>query len=229
MVHAIEDLTGSASSGRGRDDELGRPPPTSDILYDFFAGEGLARGSSHGALVHMASVGASSARGVPDPEAALVGKGVVGVRGERSKASRYRETARLLAELDQAALEVLRLAYGPQDQVPALKLSFDPEARARVDGPGADNDGVRLGRLRRASKTHQERFGGWRQVLTLTKAALSTTPAGMSVATWIATRAPKDVLTAARVEANTLVREAWAAWQAVRRANRRFGPKGGAR
>lgn len=205
-----------------------RPPPTNDRLYDYFSCEGLTRPSSHESFVHMASVGVATGSGMPDGDGKLVRSGAVGVRGERSKAQRYRETDALMAHLDPFHVRILRLAYGPQDQVPALKLSFDPEARARIDGvvkAGAD----------KAQRERQlrDRLGSWRQVMPETPTAKRVAPHGMSPAAYLAKCHDKDVLSAARVEAHRLVVDAWCAWQALqpkrlRPAQRLAEPYGGA-
>jgi hypothetical protein len=198
--------------------ERTRPPATNDRLYDFFSGDGLCRPSLHEAFVHMASVGAATGSTLPDGDGKLVRSGAVGVRGERSKAQRYRETAALLARLEPCHVRVLMLAYGPQDQVPELKLSFDPEARARVDGTSRDA----AGRKQRAEDAQRQRLGAWRQVMPETRAARGAAVGGMSVASFLVRKASKDVLTAARVEAHGMVVEAWEAWRAVQ--PRRFRP-----
>lgn len=200
--------------------ERTRPPATNDRLYDYFSGDGLCRPSLHEAFVYMASVGAGTGSGIPDGDGKLVRSGAVGVRGERSKAQRHREVAALLAKLEARHVRVLMLAYGPQDQVPELKLSFDPETRARVDGTASSKDAA--GRKHRAEEAQRQRLGSWRQVMPETRAAREASVGGMSVAAFLAKKASKDVLSAARVEAHALVVEAWEAWRAVQ--PRRFRP-----
>ena len=203
--------------------ERTRPPATNDRLYDYFSGDGLCRPSLHEAFVYMASVGAGTGSGVPDGDGKLVRSGAVGVRGERSKAQRHREVAALLHQLEARHVRVLMLAYGPQDQVPELKLSFDPEARARIEGAASSKDAA--GRKQRAEDAQRQRLGSWRQVMPETRAAQAAAVGGMSVASFLAHKASKDVLTAARVEAHSMVVEAWEAWRAVQPRRFRSSPR----
>lgn len=219
-----------------------RPPPQDERLYQYFTGNDLAPPSMHGAFEHMAAT--SFARGVPDPDGRLVNTGKVGFRqrdeldllergnddrgrGERvSNAQKHRETAAVLAALEPAHVAVLRLAYGPQDQVPALKLGADPQARAKLDGGGAEARGER-------EKT--KRLGAWRQLLPETRAAREAFAAWVSdeekkgkrsvgVCVWLVRHAPEKALSAARVEAHQLVVVAWNTW-ADARGRRRPYPK----
>lgn len=160
-----------------------KPPPQDERLYRYFTGNDLEPGSMHGAFQHMAET--SFARGVPDPDARMVNSGAVGfaqrdeleliergnVDGRKrervSKAQEHRETRAMLEQVPARCVVVLRLAYGPTDIIPALKLGANPQARAKLDG---DED--KHGRTAsRKSYAKRERLGAWRQLLPSTKAA----------------------------------------------------------
>lgn len=230
-----------------------KPPPQDERLYRYFTGNDLQPGSMHGAFQHMSET--SFARGVPDPDARMVNSGAVGfvqrdeieliergnVDGRKrervSRAQEHRETRAMLWQLESWHVEVLRLAYGPADAIPGMKLGGDPQARAKLDGDTAG-----------ATKREQERarrLGQWRQLLPLMPsvreafaadhaareakqesdylagraATLDVKPVGLVM--WIVTAAPAKVLDAARVEAFQHVREAWNLWADVRGRRRR--------
>ncbi len=155
-----------------------KPPPNDERLYRYFTGNDLEPGSMHGAFQHMAET--SFARGVPDPDARMVNSGAVGFaqrdeldllergnadgrkRERVSRAQEHRETRAMLAQIGADHVEVLRLAYGPTDAIPALKLGADPQARAKLDGGAAEA---------RSEREKAKRLGAWRQLLPVTAAA----------------------------------------------------------
>lgn len=162
-----------------------KAPPQDERLYRYFTGNDLQPGSMHGAFQHMSET--SFARGVPDPDARMVNSGAVGfaqrddleliergnVDGRKrervSRAQEHRETRAMLAQLQAHHVVVLRLAYGPTDAIPALKLGANPQARAKLDGEEVEYD--RSGARKAYAK--RERLGAWRQVLPSTPAAKS--------------------------------------------------------
>lgn len=219
-----------------------KAPPQDERLYRYFTGNDLQPGSMHGAFQHMSET--SFARGAPDPDARMVNSGAVGfvqrdeleliergnVDGRKrervSRAQEHRETRAMLAQIDGRHVEVLRLAYGPTDAIPALKLGANPQARAKLDGDETERD--RSGARKAYAK--RERLGAWSQVLPSTVVARSAYAKwvdhaeessqhkyiGVTLAVWLINHATEKELSAARVEANNMVREAWNRWADVR-------------
>lgn len=225
-----------------------KAPPQDERLYRYFTGNDLQPGSMHGAFQHMSET--SFARGAPDPDARMVNSGAVGfvqrdeleliergnVDGRKrervSRAQEHRETRAMLAQIDGRHVEVLRLAYGPTDAIPALKLGANPQARAKLDGDETERD--RSGARKAYAK--RERLGAWRQVLPSTGVARAAhqawlrhaqdtadaRPCGeartvlVTLEAWLVNHATEKELSAARVEANNMVREAWNLWADVR-------------
>lgn len=162
--------------------ELRKPPQQDFRLLDFFSGNGIEPGSIHGAFEHMAQT--SFARGIPDPDGRLINSGAVGFvqrsadelldrmpgilasgseesawKPERvSKAQKHRETAELLARLEPGQVKILRLAFGPADQIPCMKSGAAVARKKENLETIAANDRV-------------EKLGRWRQVLPETEVA----------------------------------------------------------
>lgn len=156
--------------------ELSKPPPRDMRLLDHFTDHDIAAKSN--AYERTGS-------GSPDPERALINSGSVGfrqhteeelyrrlegtienegskeraLRPERvSRAQRQRDTGAIIELMPPDYVDVLRRAFGPQDQLPYMfvRLHEDEASRKR------DN----LGAISASQK--RERLGPWRQVLPLT-------------------------------------------------------------
>lgn len=224
--------------------ELRKPPQQDFRLLDFFSGNGIEPGSIHGAFEHMAQT--SFARGIPDPDGRLINSGAVGFvqrsadelldrmpgilasgseesawKPERvSKAQKHRETAVLLARLGPGQVKVLRLAFGPADQIPCMKSGAAVARKKENLETIAAND-------------RAEKLGRWRQVLPETGAAregfttwVDTHECRLSLEQWLVevgtTKAQSKMLDAAKLEAYRLVKEAWNAWADVRGRQRQL-------
>ncbi len=160
-----------------------RPPEQHEQLYAYFAQDGLTAQSS--------GFERSSGSSTPDPDGKIIRRGLVGFaqrdylerlersnvdgsRGDKpSAAQKVRSTARILARMAPEHVEVLRLAYGPQD-VPELSRA------------GAlDKARVQAQRGRKASS----HVGHWPMVL------LSTAAAKRAYEAWCEGRQPDPVAT----------------------------------
>lgn len=244
MEH-IEDDTTETHATKVEDRRLPKPPHQDQRLLDFFTGHDLAPKSLHGAFEAMSAT--SFARGVPDPDARLVNTGAVGfiqrtegelldrmgktleheddpLQNERvSRAQKHRETATLLSRLTPRQVRILQLAYGPQDQVPGVKLGRNPPV---------GKEHVEEGRQYEVRK----KLESWRQVLPETVAApaafeswkLNQKPEavqGITLVRWLVEIATRKehvrTLSAIQTEAYLLVQEAHAAWAELR-GRRRF-------
>ncbi len=222
-----------------------RPPAQCPRLYDYFTCHDLMPPSLHGAIEAMAQAGVS-VRGQPDPDGRLINGGAVGFVQRNpfdsmlrhndetqlvervSRAQKHRETRALVDSLPPAIKQTLWLAYGPQDLVPGLKLGDNAQARKRLDeGTSTLYDEVQN---RSRAKSHEKRFGSWRQVLPMTRTAVrayveyleQTSKAAheLSLVHWLVNIAKPSVIAAAQAEANERVREAWNAWLDVSQSRR---------
>lgn len=235
------------------DAQLRKPPPQDARLLDFFTNHDLEPKSLHGSFEAMSAT--SFARGVPDPDRRMVSTGAVGFRQrtdtelatrtattienedadlftpERvSRAQRHRETRAILAQLAPEHVAVLRRAYGPQDQVPALKLGHDP---GKSEKPGKETKAASV------CYETRERLGPWRQLLCETRTAReayatwcaeqSSDP--MPIERWLlervapkaASASAKRLLSAIQLEAFRMVRAAHHVWAEKRGRRQRIG------
>ena len=207
-------------------------PEACGYLYEFFTNHDLEPRSSFVAIANLAVTGIM-VRGQPDPDARIINSGAVGFkrrdsidllerdnadgsRGDRaSKAQKHREMRAKLAELDPMLVQVLRLAYGPQDQVPGLKLGDNAQARAKLDGEGNENENDG----RRRQDAHKRRLGTRRQLLPQTRAAQEAHAAfnekakrPCTLTSFIVSHATKSQIEAMSDEASAMLKVAWNAW-----------------
>lgn len=229
------------------DQRITRPPAQCSRLFEYFCGNDLAPQSSFEALAAMAARGPGGHTAKADGDGRLINSGAVGFAqrdqldllergnaegGKRervSNAQKHREVMMLLEQLSPTHVRILRLAYGPQDQVPELKLQDDPQARKRLEG---EDTKVEIRNRTRATQ-HEKKFGCWRQILpecsTLQVAFaehMKTSKKRMSICGWLVTVAKPSTINEGQREALAIVREAWNAWMSVSgrpRAPRKFG------
>ncbi len=236
-----------ASPAEDDERELSKPPPQDMRLLDYFTGNDLQPKSLHGAFEAMSAT--SFARAVPDPDGRLINSGAVGfaqhtenelldradstqdnepesLKSERvSRTQKHRETRAILEQLSPAHQKVLRLAYGPQDTIPLLKMTEALPVKKENNEANAEH-------------AKRKKLETWRQVLPETSTIIEAHRAwiedpkrkakGMGLLQWlvdVATQKQHErTLNAAKLEAYRLVREAWNAWADLRGRRRRAEP-----